>query len=432
MYIMHKMIGLLLTAGKILSLQMNLVSDSDSGATEGPQEDVPRHIQDWPDREVERYIHYKSTLRQMKGDNPQRRLYELKLRALTEKCETNALEDIVRRINITAERIGPNEGNPQQWPDVPCDAGLWDPIQLEKYMELRQKYQELRRPTRANQTERVRVGAILVRIEETQQQRLDEGILIWRKFPASLIKPRDMMLQAGFPMRTIPHHSSDWTYEDARRYVAYRDALERQPPNGPRRIQYQYALNELVRKGEAKAQKIYQERSDYVRTLIGSDICPEPWPAIPGNIWSHWESKEAERYMKYHGTYYQKTLPGKNNLTGRFIMGMTIAKIEAEQQKRIEILGEEEARRETRREELLEHLRTYATEKMEEQGPPSQETLDRAWVEWELDGLTLLAMELERGNDILDKRAQLSAWARRGRMARVRKIAGYDTSSSSA
>ena len=74
----------------------------------------------------------------------------------------------------------------------------------------------------------MRVGAILVRIEETQQQRLDEGVLIWRKFPANLIKPRDMMLRAGFPIRTIPHHSSDWTYEEARHYVAYRDALERQ------------------------------------------------------------------------------------------------------------------------------------------------------------------------------------------------------------
>ena len=81
----------------------------------------------------------------------------------------------------------------------------------------------------------MRVGAILVRIEETQQQRLDEGVLIWRKFPANLIKPRDMMLRAGFPIRTIPHHSSDWTYEEARRYVAYRDALERQPLNGPKK-----------------------------------------------------------------------------------------------------------------------------------------------------------------------------------------------------
>ena len=45
-------------------------------------------------------------------------------------------------------------------------------------MELRQQYEELRRPTKTNQIERIRVGAILVRIEETQQQRLDGGILI--------------------------------------------------------------------------------------------------------------------------------------------------------------------------------------------------------------------------------------------------------------
>ena len=51
--------------------------------------------------------------------------------------------------------------------------------------------------------------------------------------------------------------------------------------------------------------------------------------------------------MRYHGTYYRKTEPGKSNLTGRFIMGMAIARIEADQKRRIEILGEEEARRET-------------------------------------------------------------------------------------
>ena len=80
---------------------------------------------------------------------------------------------------------------------------------IEKKKKLRQQYEELRRPTRTNQTERVRVGAILVRIEETQQQRLDEGVLIWRKFPTNLTQPREMMLKAGFPVRTIPHHSSD-------------------------------------------------------------------------------------------------------------------------------------------------------------------------------------------------------------------------------
>ena len=55
------------------------MSDSESGADEGPQEDVPCHIQDWPEKEVERYIHYRNTLRQIKGNHPQRRLYEVKL-----------------------------------------------------------------------------------------------------------------------------------------------------------------------------------------------------------------------------------------------------------------------------------------------------------------------------------------------------------------
>ena len=286
------------------------MSDSDSGATEGPQEDVPRHIQDWPDREVERYIHYKSTLRQMKGANPQRRLYELKLRALIETCKTNTLEDIVRRINITAERIGPNERDPQQWPDVPCDAGLWDPIQLEKYMELRQQYQELRRPTRANQTERVRVGAILVRIEENQQQRLDEGVLIWRKFPANLTKPRDMMLRAGFPIRTIPHHSSDWTYEDARRYVAYRDALERQPPNGQKRMsQRRDILAHVLRLQSAKTHLDVRTRQDAQGPCdIHQNAGTQAEPHKEG------ECLTKEGSLARAGVHPQAKAPGEDNL----------------------------------------------------------------------------------------------------------------------
>ena len=66
------------------------MSNPDSGAEEGPLEDVPRRIQEWPEREVERYVQYKSVLRQIKGNHPQRRLYETKLKTLTQICEANA------------------------------------------------------------------------------------------------------------------------------------------------------------------------------------------------------------------------------------------------------------------------------------------------------------------------------------------------------
>ena len=149
------------------------------------QEDAPRHIRDWPEEEVKKYIKYKDVLHESQGDHPRRFLYEVKLQRLVALCETKAQDEAMRRIHITKDRVG-DEKDPLPWPDVPCDAGLWEPNQLKECMELRARYQERMEPTKEDRSRRIRLGNLLVKIEETQQKFLDDKVLRWRKLPNNL------------------------------------------------------------------------------------------------------------------------------------------------------------------------------------------------------------------------------------------------------
>jgi hypothetical protein len=191
------------------------------------------------------------------------------------------------------------------------------------------------------------------------------------------------------------------------------------------REQYQTALDNLVKDNAVKAKLVYDKRSATVRDTIGTIICPEPWTKIPVELYAVWEPREAERYLEHYREYNQKMSPGEDTYFRRFFLGQLMKKIEDDQAKRIQDLGEEEALQENRWTELEFHIRSNVALNMEEKGPPSREDLDSAWLEWELDGLTLIATESELGKDAVERRAQLSTWARRGRMARVPKEIGY-------
>jgi hypothetical protein len=181
----------------------------------------------------------------------------------------------------------------------------------------------------------------------------------------------------------------------------------------------------MVKDNIVKAKLIYDKRSADVRAMIGTAICPEPWTKIPVELYSVWEPREAERYLEYYREYHQKMSAKEDTYFRRFFLGHLLRAIEDGQAKRIQDLGEEEALRENRWRDLESHIQSNVARNIEEKGPPSREDLDSAWLEWELDALTLIATEKELGKDAVERRAQLSTWARRGRMAQVAREVGY-------
>ena len=103
----------------------------------------------------------------------------------------------------------------------------------------------------------------------------------------------------------------------------------------------------------------------------------------------------------------------------------SVQKIKETQAKHIKEIGVEEALREARWKDLQDHLRAHVIQTIRQKGPPSMEDLDSAWMDWELDGLTLIATEQELGKDTLKRQTELKTWAGRGRMAQVRRVVGY-------
>ena len=400
------------------------MSIEDLLAQAGLREDAPRHIMDWSEEDVKKYIQYKEVLNDSLGEHSRRFLYEIKLERLVDVCESKAQDDAMRRIHIVRKRVG-EEGTPLPWPDVPRDAGLWQPHQWQEYMALRTQYQEKMEPTQEDRSRRLWLGELLLKIEESQQKYLDDKVMVFRKIPIDLQDPREVLSGSQIPTKEYPHCITDWTVKEAVRFVNYREALERQTPGTPQYFQYKEALETLVAQNEAKAQDIYKTRTKLVNEIIGTAEDPKPWTRMPPDLIRCWESRQAELYVNSRTDYDESILPGENHRLKRFILGMALHKMEEMQAERINEIGAEQARREKQWKELQARLREHIIRNFEMEGAPNQDEIDEAWLEWELDGLTLLATEQVLGEERRERQEQFRTWARRGRMARDSRVVGH-------
>ena len=179
-----------------------------------------------------------------------------------------------------------------------------------------------------------------------------------------------------------------WPDKAIHRYISYRRELAQYYDEDPRAIALEKEIEAFEKAEEEKARIDVARIKRICDERIGTEEEPKEWIPIPPEAETLWEKEAYQEYKKWHTAYRRHLIPNRGAWVRRWFVGRDLLKIEEKQEARIQRLGAPYILKQRSFENAYERIST------EEGKPlPTQDTLDTAWSEFELQGFYTFPQE---------------------------------------